>query len=125
MFVPLVLLAHSCLVVDAQGVQNPQDCSQLTMNQVCLQLVILPKNVPTAFWQYSGSLGLFLSMHGVGGADGGDLGGRSGGGVGDGGGGVGGGIGDSDGGGGDGGGGGEGGSGGGDSLQTSASSSTR
>ena len=59
------------------------------MNQICLQLVILPKNVPTAFWQYFGSLGSFLSMHGVGGADGGDLGGRDGGGVGDGGGGEG------------------------------------
>ena len=89
MFVPLVLLAHSCLVADAQGVQNPQVCSQLSMNQICLQLVILPKNVPTAFWQYFGSLGSFLSMHGVGGADGGDLGGRDGGGVGDGGGGEG------------------------------------
>ena len=75
MFVPLVLLAHSCLVADAQGVQNPQDCSQLTMNQICLQLVILPKNVPTAFWQYSGSLGSFLSMHGDGGGGVGGMGG--------------------------------------------------
>jgi len=29
----------------------------------CLHLVILPRNVPTSFWQYLGSLGLFLSMH--------------------------------------------------------------
>eukprot|EP00964_Phaeocystis_antarctica_P014321 scaffold7890_cov42-Phaeocystis_antarctica.AAC.2 len=39
--------------------QKPQDCSQLTM-----------KNVPTTFWQYPGSSGVFLSMHGDGGGGG-------------------------------------------------------
>ena len=29
--------------------------------------IIFPKNVPTSFWQYSGSLGRFLSTHGDGG----------------------------------------------------------
>ena len=32
----------------------------------CLHLVILSMNDPTAFWQYSGSLGLFSSRHGAG-----------------------------------------------------------
>ena len=71
------------------GGQKPQVRSQLSMKLVCLHLVILSMSVPTSFWQYSGSLGLFSSVHGDGGADGGDLGGRDGGGVGDGGGGVG------------------------------------
>ena len=37
--------------------------------------MILPRNVPTAFWQYPGSLGSFLSMHGDGGGGVGGMGG--------------------------------------------------
>jgi len=35
------------------------------MKLACLHLVILSRNVPTSFWQYLGSLGWFLSMHGM------------------------------------------------------------
>ena len=57
------------------GGQKPQVRSQLSMKLVCLHLVILPMRVPTAFWQYPGSLGLFLSMHGDGGGGVGGMGG--------------------------------------------------
>ena len=92
-------------VTSGNGGQKPQVRSQLMMKLSCLHLVILSMNDPTAFWQYSGSLGVFLSRHGAGESGEGDGGDGDGGGEGEGGGG--GGVGE--GGGGGGGGGGEGG----------------
>jgi len=54
--------------------QYSQVSVQISMKSACLHLVILSLIVPTSFWQYFGSLGLFSSVHGDGGADGGDLG---------------------------------------------------
>ena len=57
------------------GGQNPQLRSQLSMKWDSLHLSIFSAIVPTSFWQYSGSLGLFLSMHGDGGGGVGGMGG--------------------------------------------------
>ena len=54
------------VVTSGNGGQKPQVRSQLMMKLSCLHLVILSMNDPTAFWQYSGSLGLFSSRHGAG-----------------------------------------------------------
>ena len=57
------------------GGQKPQIRSHISMKLVCLHLVILSMSAPTAFRQYSGSLDLFLSMHGDGGGGVGGMGG--------------------------------------------------
>ena len=62
-------------VAGGDGGQNLQVRSQFTMKWICLHLVIMPMSVPTSFWQYPGSLGLFLSMHGDGGGGVGGMGG--------------------------------------------------